>query len=211
MMGFKDLLQKTDVPEGRTENWAIGRFTVSEDASSMDRLQGLFGGTGRYTPPGDYTRLCRISEKRSFNNVVMSDTPDELRDHWSPVLEAHGHCLVHGLGLGIVAEACLRKEDVSKVTVIELESEVIGLVAPYLREKWGDRIEIIEANCLEWKPPKGVRYGMVWHDIWDSMCEDNLGDMHKLHRRYGRRTDWQGSWGRWWCERQRRESRSYGW
>jgi hypothetical protein len=192
-------LQKTEAPEGKVGNHRIERFTVSEDESKLDQLRGLFGGRGRYTPPGTYTRLRRDGSWGC--TVVMSDTPDELRDHYSAVTAAKGHCLIHGLGLGIVAEACLRKDDVTKVTVIELSREVIQLIGPYLFETWGERIEIVNADALTWKAPKGERYGMVWHDIWDTICADNLDAMKLLHRRYGRRTDWQGSWARYLCER----------
>jgi hypothetical protein len=50
---------------------------------------------------------------------------------------------------------------------------------------------------------KGERYGMVWHDIWDSFCGDNLPEMTRLKRKYGRRADWQGCWGEWQCRRHR--------
>ena len=63
------------------------------------------------------------------------------------------------------------------------------------------KLNIICADALEWKPPKGTRYNAVWHDIWDNICGDNLDDMKKLHRKYGRRTNWQGSWCRDQCER----------
>lgn len=44
---------------------------------------------------------------------------------------------------------------------------------------------------------------MVWHDVWDYIDANNLTQMHALHRKYGRRADWQGSWCRDQCERQR--------
>ena len=198
-----DLLEKTEAPEGAVGEHRVERFTVSKDESSFDQLRAAIGGSGRYTIPGTYTRLMRgdVPAGRWGSTVVMSDTPDEMRDHYSAVRMATGHCLIHGLGLGIVAEACLRKDDVTKVTVIELSSEVIQLIGPYLVEKWGERIEIIEADALTWKAPKGTRFGMAWHDIWDNICGDNLDDMKRLHRRYGRRVEWQGSWARHLCER----------
>jgi spermidine synthase len=126
----------------------------------------------------------------------MSDTPDERRDHLSAIREAKGHVLLNGLGLGCVLQSCLEKEGVTKVTVVEKEEDVIALVAPHYQERYGDRLEVVHADAFEYKPPKGVRYGMVWHDIWPNMCADNLPEMHRLHRKYGRRTEWQGSWGR---------------
>jgi hypothetical protein len=76
----------------------------------------------------------------------------------------------------------------------------------------GQRCEVVCSSALDYKPPKGVTYGAVWHDIWDAICVDNLDEMKKLHRKYGRRADWQGSWCRYECEAQeRRDKKHYSW
>ncbi len=206
MNSLYDLLKKTEAPEAAVGEHRIERFTVNMVEAAEHQLQcAISWQRGRGIKPGTYTRLVRgQGAAGSFNaTVVMSDTSAEINDHYDPVRESHGICLIHGLGLGIVAEACLRKDEVEKVIVIEKSEEVIELIGSYLEDKWGERIEIIQADCLEWEPPKGVRFGMVWHDIWDHICEDNLEDMKRLHRRYGRRSDWQGSWARELCEMNR--------
>jgi hypothetical protein len=127
----------------------------------------------------------------------MSDTPSENVDHMDPIRQAQavgGHCLVTGLGLGLVTEALLAISAVSKVTALEIEPDVIALVGPTLQERWGDRLEIVQADALEWKPPRGERYSVVWHDIWLTICGDNQDSMTRLKRRYGRRADWQRCW-----------------
>lgn len=201
-MRTANLLQKTEAPEGKSGYHRIERFEVSHEEAERHHMQCIFSGAGnRGITPGSYTRLVRgpfdAAASTFACTVVMSDTPAEMRDHFTPVSEAKGHCLVHGLGLGIVAEAMLRKDCVDHVTVIEKSEDVVTLVAPYLRGKWGDkRITIVQADAMTWKPPKGARYGCVWHDIWDSICADNLPDMRFLHRRFGQKADWQGSWAR---------------
>jgi spermidine synthase len=95
----------------------------------------------------------------------------------------------------------LEKPEVERVTVIEKSEDVIVLVAPSFSKD--NRVQIILADAFEYQPPKGVRYGAVWHDIWDTICGDNLPSMHRLHRKYGRRTEWQNSWCRELCERSR--------
>lgn len=195
---------KVDVPEGEHGDCRIERFTVDQDGSVMSVLSS---GFGRSVPPGTYTRLMR---GRSLGGtLVMSDTRDEIRDHISVIHRAKGHCLVNGLGIGMVLQAMARKEEVTKVTVIEINPDVIALVGPHYEQRFGDKIEIIEMSAFDYKPPKGIRYGVVWHDIWDHLCSDNLPEMHKLHRKYGRRTDWQGSWGRGLCERQKRQDSNH--
>lgn len=188
---------KVGVPEGVSGTWRVEKFEVTEQGASLERICTLMHG-GRGVPAGHYTRLMRGTG--IWETTVMSDTPDEVRDHFQAIYKAMGHCLVNGLGLGVVVQAMLEKPEVTKVTVIENSSDVIGLVGEYYKAKYGDRLEIIMADAFEWKPPKGVRYDCVWHDVWDGICSDNLGDMEKLHRKYGKRAKWQGSWCRELCK-----------
>jgi len=185
---------KVDVPEGISGNWKVERFEVTEEDEKFQRLRALFSA-GRYVPAGHYTRLTHN------NHVVMSDTPDEISDVMSAVWNAKGNVLINGLGLGIVTNAILQKPEVEHVTVIEISLDVIALVAEHYKTRFGNRLEVILADAFEWKPPKGKWYNAVWHDIWNDICSDNLAEMHKLHRKYGRRADWQGSWCRHLCER----------
>jgi len=196
-MKTSDLLQKVNLPENTMGSWAVKKFTISEADASFHRLRCAMNGNNRGVTAGTYTKL----QHENSSSPMMSDTPAEMRDHWEPVNEAKDWCLIAGLGLGMVAEAMLRKTEVFKVTVIEISEDIIELVAPTLEERWGDRIEIIHADIFEWKPPKGQRYGACWFDIWPNICEDNLPEMATLHRKYGKRTDWQGSWAQHECRR----------
>lgn len=114
-------------------------------------------------------------------------------DHSNAVYRAKDHTLINGLGIGMVLAAILKKPEVTKVTVVEICPDLIALVGPHYA---GDpRVKIINADAFTYIPPKGVRYGAVWHDIWDELCGDNIESMTKLKRKYGRRCDWQGCWG----------------
>lgn len=177
-----------DLPNMAKGNWKIEKFEVPE--MSMERL--YFAMQGRPVDPGFYTRL-------SYNGqVVMSDTPAEIRDHFSIISRASGRVLLHGLGIGMVLKAILRKSEVTAVDVVEKSVEVLEMVRPYYSDR---RVTYHLADALTKVWPRGVRWDIVWHDIWDTISEDNLGGMKLLHRRFGRRCDWQGSWGRAWLNR----------
>lgn len=179
-------MKKVTVPEGTSGPWAIERFTISEHAARM----ALFSYGSRKPSPGTYTRLTYNSQ------TIMSDTPAECRDHSEPVRQAKGHILINGLGLGLVLFNSLMKQTVDHATVIENSEDVIKLAGPFYKELYGDQLDIVYCDALARKPPKGVRYDMVWHDIWPNISADNWEDMKVLHRKYGRRADWQGSWCR---------------
>ncbi len=190
----KELIEKFQMdflPESEHGEWNLHWREIDKDEAQRGQLSALFNGHRRYTPEGRFIGLIH------YGHVIMSDVPDERTDHFYPILNAHGHCLVHGLGIGFVACCMLEKTTVEKVTVIEIEPDVISLVAPHLYKRYGKkRLEIIQGDALTWRSPVGKRYQVVWHDIWSSICSDNYGSMKKLHRRYGHKADWQGSWCR---------------
>lgn len=180
---------KVDLPEMEKGDWKVMKFKVdSLDFSSLLH--------GRSTPPiGEtFTKLVR------GKTLVMSDTPAEQDDHWEPVHKAKGICLINGLGIGMVLKNILLKPEVTAITVVEISQDLIDLISPFYQD---ERVTYVCASAYDYQPPKGVRYDMVWHDIWDTLCTDNLPEMARLHRKYGRRTDWQGSWGKYDCLRYR--------
>lgn len=188
-MGIMDLRSK--VPEGESGSWRVERFKVSEREARFANIRSAWSPGCRSIEAGRYTRLMR------GKTVIMSDTPAELRDHLEFRYRARGHVLINGLGLGLAAIMAAQKDEVESVTVVELSDDVRSLVCPYMPEK----VTVVASDAFTWRPPACARYDAVWHDIWDDICADNLPEMHKLHRRYGRRADWQGSWCRELCER----------
>jgi len=194
---------KVSVPEGGDGEWHVERFDVDEKGASFHNMRAAMHGGRREIYPGQYTKL------KCGGCLVMSDTPAEIGDHFGPIRkskELGGHCLIHGLGIGMVAQAILNNPEVNLLTVVELSPKVIRLVGPHYKEMFGERLCIIEGDAFTWKPPKGAHYSVVWHDVWNDLCTDNLEGMHKLHRRFGRRCDWQGSWGRELLESESRRS-----
>ncbi len=179
------------VPEGLRGNWRVERFEIK--ASETWR----YGA--RSAPAGTYTRLMHGRQ------LYMSDTPAEVLDHVPFTSLAKGHVLINGLGLGLCLKIILPRHNLKTVTVIERSPEVIALVGPtYTTDP---RVEIVCADAFEYKPPEGVRYDAVWHDIWPDICIDNLPEITRLKRKYGRRCDWQGAWAEDLIRRAARNSR----
>lgn len=189
-MSYKDGIP-VHVPDGVSGNWRVETFTVSQADSDFTRIRSMLR-PDEFVPPGTYKRLMR------GGTVVMSNTPFEIRTNRAIIREAEGDVLINGLGLGMVLTAILANPKVRSVTVIEKEADVIALVGPSFRDP---RVTIIHADALTYTPPKGKKWDTVWHDIWDFVCGDNLPQMKALHRKYGRRASWQGSWCRAQCER----------
>ncbi|KKK53103.1 hypothetical protein LCGC14_3098140 [marine sediment metagenome] len=175
-----------DVPEGKGGVWEVSRFSPDDSGCMIHNIREPARTIGH----GPYTRLTK------HDSVVMSDTPAELRDLFPLFGHLEGRMLFNGLGLGVALQGALDKQEVQHVTVIEISSDVISLVAGHYKERYGDRLTVIHADALIWKPPKGTRYNAVWHDIWPDICGDYWPEMVTLSRRYGKRCDWQSSWCR---------------
>ena len=187
-----------DIPVASVGDWLVERHTVNDQEAALAKLRAGFRD-GRWTPAGTYTGL------KHKGALVMSDTPDEKEDHHDPLRQVQWRgkggkrarpitCLVNGLGLGMVIAGMLSFDHVERVTVVEIAPEVIELVGTHLTERYGDRLEIVHADALEWKSKRGRHWDVVWHDIWPTICGDNWPTMGKLHRKYGSRCAWQGSW-----------------
>jgi spermidine synthase len=201
---MKEIIPKVDVPEGAQGEWAVERFIIDEAGAKFFNLrerlaQIQHGIQERPVVPGTYTRLMR------GNDVVMSDTDAERDDHALPVKMADGDCLIMGLGLGMVANAILLKNKDNTVTVVERDPDVASLVAPHYRKRFGGRFKVIEGDALTLMPKTFGRkhWSVIWHDIWDVTCTDNLPEMRKLERRWKAHCKWQGCWGRWDCLQQK--------
>jgi spermidine synthase len=182
------MMEKVTLPEMQRGPWKIERFSVDRpDFHSLIR--------GRGVPVGEtFTRLMRNG------TIVMSDTPAEMRDHSAAVRMANGSCLLNGLGIGMVLKNIIAKPEVTDVTVVEISQDLIDIVSPHYADS---RVTFVCADAFEYKPPKGKRYQMVWHDIWDGICSDNLAEMTRLKRKYGKRCDWQRCWAEYECMRGR--------
>jgi spermidine synthase len=177
-----------DVPEGRRGQWKVEEFEISEESARFENMRASFSPGARHVRAGKFKRLMR------GNTLVMSNTPAEISDHRQFIRIAKNceNVLINGLGLGVALKEILTSEKVKSVTVVERSIDVIALIAPTYQED--KRVTIVNADAFDYMPPKGIRFGAVWHDIWDNICSDNLPEMTKLSRKYGRRCDWQGSW-----------------
>jgi hypothetical protein len=187
---------KVGIPVGKCGKWSIEHFTITQDQADHFNLRERFNNHGmgyRGIVAGTYTRLKRDNAY----DPMMSDTPAEINDHLPAIEKATGQVLINGLGIGMVLNACLKKPEVDHVTVIEIDPDIIQLVAPHYQQIWGDRLSIIQDDAFKFIPPKDLKYNMIWMDIWPDICADNLEEMKVLKKKYRKhlvRGGWQGCW-----------------
>lgn len=146
------------VHDGVSGDWAIETFEVGEIESEKTRLRADYTrDNDAFIPAGCYRRLVKSGE------VVMSNTPMEVRTCAEFLDNARGRILINGLGLGMVLHAVLQLPLVTQVTVVERELDVIKLVGDAFNSD--PRVEIIHADAFLYCPPAGVVYDSAWHDV----------------------------------------------
>lgn len=207
----------TVLPDGVEQgNVNIKHVTPTKQDADFAHLRSMIAGNGmgRGAVQAGET-LCQLF---GGNTLWMSDTPDERRDHRYVSRHLKGHVLIGGLGMGMFALFAALRPEVEKVTVIEINPDIIDLVLPHLHKAMKsqginpDKLVVIEDDLLAWKPPKGEKYQCIWFDIWANLCTDNLEDMATLNRRFARRTDgYRECWGESLLKVQRERERRRGW
>lgn len=157
--------------------------------------------------PGWYTVL--VHDQRG---VVMSDLRAEIAGCLPILHRGTGRVLVNGLGLGIVPAVLLGSKKVTSVDVVEIDEQVIELVTgdAVALDMWASdpRLHVHHGDAHHYRWPTGTRWDFAWHDIWDTVSPGNLLSMAHLHRRYGHRVRWQGSWERAECLAMRRRGQT---
>ena len=178
------------LPEGESGNVSIKHAVVDKAASDFTKIRAAVNpGRDEYIEPGKYAQLF------VGGTLMMSDTAMERRSNIGAVLNAKGHMLIAGLGLGMIVHPIAAKKEVKSITIIEKSPDVIKLVAPSLPKK----AKAVLGDIFEWAPPKGTRYDAIYFDIWPHITTDNLDDMAKLNRRFARCKApgaWVDSWQR---------------
>ena len=168
-----------------SDNFVLEHFEISEFDAFREMIHSQIS-----TRPGKFVRLRR---KGGFGGVVMSDTLHEQRTNSSVVANAQGDVLIAGFGIGMILVPMLLNPKVTSITVVEISPEVPKMVLPYLPNK--EKLNVVYADIMEWKPPRGKKWDVIYFDIWDNISADNYEEMKTLHRRYGRRKRvWIGSW-----------------
>lgn len=152
-------MSATGVPKASSGLWFIEKLNLPKGHLVLHE--------GEYvdTPPGIYTYLRIVTDSTVHlrGEIVMEDTPHELRTHLGFIMRAYGRVLVTGLGLGCVIRGLLKNPAVEHVTCIENSPDVLKLIGPYMP---ADRLTIVQADALKWTAQNTERFDCAWHDLW---------------------------------------------
>ena len=188
MLTAKHFLDAARCPRTLPEFTEFGLWTLRRIDRTGDHMLIRAVGCAFHTV---LHRMNSRSLMRPFGEIVMDDSNHELRKHLPIMMTARGHVLVSGLGLGCVVRGLLANPRVERITVLEIDKDIIRICGA---EFAGTRADIIQTDALQWSPAVFPRFDYAWHDIHDD--GDDLQVLHgQLLVRYEPYVDGpQGAW-----------------
>lgn len=175
------------LPENRHGIAEIQHCHIDEGWSQIAMIRAL-QHPEEYVEPGLYTQLLVNGQ------LVMSDTQmerDSNAEFLREVENRGGHILVAGLGLGMILVPIFKCPKVESITVIEKQQDVVDLVLPKLKSKFGHHPQIgkrfctvITADIFQWNPSLDCRWDVIYFDIWPGICLDFYEDIKRLKKRF---------------------------
>ena len=142
---------KVNIPEGCSGDFRVEKKILDEFRNCKEPLD-------------EYTIL------HCATHHIMSDTTKEYREHQEFFNKAHGDVLVAGLGLGMIHQQLIENDDITSVTIVEKNQEVIDLVWEHCLKN--EKFRLVHADIYEWQPDSTWDVG--WFDSWIGECEQNF-------------------------------------
>lgn len=115
--------------------------------------------------------------------VWMSTDPNEINTMKEAIEEANGNVLAFGLGLGYFPIMCAIKDNVSSVTIVEKDQEVINVFKKHILPLfvYKEKIHIIKDDAFKYAENDLSKYDYLFIDIWHNP-EDGLPMYLKFKR-----------------------------
>jgi hypothetical protein len=187
-----DLIEPTESGSVR-----LDAFSITPEEARTYNLRSYFHARGDTVRPGRYARLTRNG------TLWMTDTPYERRGNLELHRAAKGDVLILGLGIGMLPTALAQKPDVTSITIVEIDEDVIAAVTPTLtrtapaaRVLHGDaflpeRLDLPRARA-------GGGFDTILADVWPTICADDRPQHIAMRRAWrawlrpsGRHVTWQ--------------------
>lgn len=121
----------------------------------------------------EFTYPALLEDER----IWMTITPNELETMKEPIERATGNVLTYGLGLGYFTYMVSEKSDVSSITVVELNEEVIEIFQNHIRPqfKHASKIKIVKDDAFNYAEKHMAKgcfdfvFTDLWHDVSDGL------------------------------------------
>ncbi len=176
---------EVNIPEGISGNYLIRHYTNETESRYWKRYLSLKGESH-----SKYTVLI----KDACPMPIMQDSEAEYSEHKWLWDNATGDVLIGGLGIGMIHQPLIDNPNVTSVTIVELEQDVVDLVWEHCAKD--ETFNLVVADFETWNPPSGSSFDTVWGDTWLVDNSLTMENYRKLIRdRYSQYTTNIGFWG----------------
>lgn len=163
------------IPRARLGSWEL----TSARYQSYEGL--IWNDIQVYKDLKEIPSLAFFSEPFEFPCVTengrewMAIKPNEIETMRLPIEKAHGNVVTLGLGMGYFTYMVSEKQDVSSVTVIERDENVIELFKAFIHPQFKnkDKIRIINCDAFDYLDTLNALssvdylFADIWHDASD--------------------------------------------
>lgn len=164
-------MQLSDMPTFQTD-LLVPSYKAMRQGSWQLRVSGMNLVPGYWSGPVLVQGMAALLRD---GETWMSMTPYEIESQEIGVRLSHGHVLIYGLGMGWCALACALRPEVTTVTVVERDRDVIAIyealgVANQLVDAERAKIRIVEGDAFDFRPES--RIDLLMPDIWHPLVSD---------------------------------------
>lgn len=183
---------QVNIPEGKIGPWSVRRASGNSPINGISTMYSQIVGydaTYLEEPSGEYTFLCHDSL-----GPIMQDTTHEYREHQELWDGATGDVLIGGLGIGLVNQKLIDYPNITSITIVEKNQEVIDLVWQHVPKD--SRFTLIHADIDTWAPPENSHWHYGWFDTWigDNTIANHEEYNQMLQQKYSSFCDQIGFW-----------------
>ena len=150
---------EVDIPEGTSGDFEIAHYTNETTDNHWQVYLEM-----KVESHDSYTVLI----KNSVNTYmpIMQDSEAEYNEHQWLWDNATGDVLIAGLGIGFVNEVLIANDNITSVTIVEIEQDVVDLVWEHCAKD--DRFTLIIDDIETWDIPSDSSWDIAWFDTWDT-------------------------------------------
>ena len=181
----------TGIPNG-----VSGDYKVEQATETTGEPAWLNYVNFRSISPGNYTVLYRNFGTNAWLNI-MQDTEQEYGEHDWLASRMSGHVLLAGLGIGMIHIPLLASSDVTSVTIVEKEQDVIDLVWDHCAKD--NRFTLVCDDIHTWDPDASdglptTTWDVGWFDTWLTTDEPLESYISRITDKYDSYVSEIGGW-----------------
>jgi hypothetical protein len=180
----------TGIPNGESGDFKIESCTTTTGEGSWLNYVNHKQITG-----GPYTVLYQKMYGHWLN--IMQDTEAEYTEHDWLMSRLSGDILIGGLGIGMIHIPLLASSDVTSVTIVEKNQDVIDLVWANCAKD--DRFTLVCDDINTWDPDvtdglPTTSWDVGWFDTWLTFDEQMPDYITRINNKYGSYVSEIGGW-----------------